>query len=119
MDRAELMAYCLGKPGAWLDQPWDAEVVVKVGNKIFAFLGPESDDRVGLKCAPTRELADEWLHRFPGDAVASSHVGRFGWNSLRLAGAIDDDELREAVDTSYEAVAAKLPRRERPMPPTA
>ncbi|RGC66041.1 hypothetical protein C5N14_26090 [Micromonospora sp. MW-13] len=114
MERAELLAYCLAKPGAWLDRPWDADEVVKVGSRIFAFLGPESGDRVGVKCGPTREIADEWLHRFPCDAVTSSHIGRFGWNSLRLTGAIDDDELYEAVDTSYEAVVAKLPKRDRP-----
>ncbi|WP_405116287.1 MmcQ/YjbR family DNA-binding protein [Micromonospora sp. NBC_01405] len=114
MERAELLAYCLAKPGASLDQPWDDGEVVKVGGRIFAFLGPESADRVGVKCGPTREIADEWLHRFPDDAVASSHIGRFGWNSLRLTGAIDGDELREAVDASYEAVVAKLPKRDRP-----
>ena len=45
--------------------------VVKVGHgasggKIFAFLGA---DGVGVKGGPTREVADEWLDRFPGDAT--------------------------------------------------
>ncbi|WP_320067905.1 MmcQ/YjbR family DNA-binding protein [Micromonospora sp. RTGN7] len=113
-ERAELLAYCLAKPGAWLDQPWEDNEVVKVGGRIFAFLGPESGERVGVKCGPTRDVADEWLHRFPDDAVPSPYLGRSGWNSLRLAGAIDGDELREAVDASYEAVVAKLPKRDRP-----
>src|SRR5438067_12665720 len=26
----ELLAYCLAKPGAWQDEPWDGDVVVKV-----------------------------------------------------------------------------------------
>ena len=38
MDRDEALAYCLAKPGAWLDSPWDESFVVKVGPKIFAFL---------------------------------------------------------------------------------
>jgi predicted DNA-binding protein (MmcQ/YjbR family) len=114
MTRAEMLAYCLAKPGAWVDQPWEGDVVVKVDSKIFAFLGPETGNRVGVKCGPTREVADEWLHRFPDDAVPSAYIGRSGWNSLRLDGAIPDDELREAVDGSYEAVVAKLPKRERP-----
>ena len=33
----ELLAYCLVKPGAWQDEPWEGDVVVKVGSKIFAF----------------------------------------------------------------------------------
>ena len=35
----ELLAYCLAKPGAWRDEPWEGDVVAKVGSKIFAFLG--------------------------------------------------------------------------------
>ncbi len=44
MTRAELMSYCLGKPGAWPDEPWEGDVVAKVGAKIFAFLGSDSPD---------------------------------------------------------------------------
>lgn len=39
MERAEMLAYCLAKPGAWLDRPWEGDEVVKVGSRIFAFLG--------------------------------------------------------------------------------
>jgi predicted DNA-binding protein (MmcQ/YjbR family) len=110
----ELLAHCLAKPGAWQDEPWDGDVVAKVGSKIFAFLGSERAAAVGLKCGPTREAADEWLLRYPGGASVMAYIGRSGWNSLRVDGAIPDDELLEAVDASYEAVVSKLPRRDRP-----
>ena len=35
----ELLAHCLSKPGAWQDEPWEGDTVVKVGPKIFAFVG--------------------------------------------------------------------------------
>jgi predicted DNA-binding protein (MmcQ/YjbR family) len=35
-------------------------------------------------------------------------------NRLRIGGAIPDDELLEAIDASYDAVVAKLPKRDRP-----
>ena len=35
----ELLTYCLNKPGAWQDEPWEGDVVAKVAAKIFAFLG--------------------------------------------------------------------------------
>jgi predicted DNA-binding protein (MmcQ/YjbR family) len=104
----------LAKPGAWLDEPWEGDVVVKIGGKIFAFLGAPDSPGVGVKCGPTREQADEWVLRFPDDASAMAYIGRFGWNTLSVQGAIDDAELLEAVDQSYDAIVAKLPRRERP-----
>ena len=110
----EVLAYCLAKPGAWQDEPWDGDVVAKVGQKIFAFLGSGTATGVGLKCGPTRDVADQWLHRHPQDATAMAYIGRFGWNTLRFGGAIEDEELLEAVDASYHAVVSKLPKRDRP-----
>jgi len=112
MTRDELLAYSLAKPGAWQDEPWEGDVVVKVGSKIFAFVG--SGDSVGLKCGPNREVADEWLARYPGDATVMAYIGRSGWNSLKTDGAIPDEELYEAVDASYDTIVARLPRKERP-----
>lgn len=114
MTQDELLAYCLAKPGAWLDEPWEGDVVVKVGSKIFAFLGGASDTTVGIKCGPNRDVANEWLRRYPEDASVMAYIGRSGWNTLRSGGAIPDDELAEAIDGSYDAVVRKLPKRERP-----
>jgi predicted DNA-binding protein (MmcQ/YjbR family) len=124
-----MLAYCLGKPGAWQDWPWgggpDADgvedprsdhghPVLKVGpgerGKIFAFLG---EGGVGVKAGRSREAADEWLHRFPGSASVMAYIGRSGWNDLSFCG-IPDDELLEAVDESYRLVVQGLPRRLRP-----
>src|SRR6185369_12005921 len=106
MKAAALQRYCLAKPGAWLDQPWDGDHVVKVGAKIFAFLGGSG---IGLKCGRGRDEADEWLQRYPDDARPSPYIGRFGWNVLTVGAGIPDAEIREAVDASYELVVAGLP----------
>src|SRR5579872_247322 len=108
----DLLAYCLAKPGAWQDEPWEGDVVVKVGTKIFAFLG--SGTSVGVKCGASRDAADEWLLRYPDDASVMAYIGRSGWNTLRIGGAIQDDELTEAIDASYAAVVSKLPKKDRP-----
>ena len=110
----ELLGYCLSKPGAWQDEPWDGDVVAKVSTKIFAFLGSAGGSTVGLKCAATREAADEWLARYPDDAMAMAYIGRSGWNTLKIDGAIPAEELVEAVDLSYEAVVSKLAKKDRP-----
>ena len=122
--------YCLAKPGAWPDWPWGGgpdvdhrdspasgheHPVFKVGpegaGKIFAFLG---NDGVGVKAGATREVADEWLQRFPDDASVMAYIGRSGWNDLSFSGTIPDDDLEEAVDESYRLVVSKLPKRDRP-----
>ena len=111
-----MQEYCLAKPGAWADNPWEHQhPVIKVGpgeaGRIFAFLGATG---VGVKSGPTREVADEWLARFPGDATVMRYIGRSGWNDLAFGGAIPDEELLEAVDESYRLVVSKLPKRYRP-----
>jgi predicted DNA-binding protein (MmcQ/YjbR family) len=118
----ELLQYCLAKPGAWQDEPWGDGVVAKVGPKIFAFLGTGAAGHrsvdpkysVGLKCGATREAADEWLVRYPGDASVMPYIGRSGWNNLAAGRAIPDDEILEAVDASYAMVVARLPKKDRP-----
>ncbi len=112
MTPEELSAYCLDKPGAWPDQPWEGDTVAKVHERIFAFLGTDS---VGVKCGGAREEADEWLARYPEDASVMAYIGRSGWNTLRLGGAIPDDEILDAVDRSYELVVSKLPKKHRPV----
>jgi predicted DNA-binding protein (MmcQ/YjbR family) len=114
----ELLAYCLAKPGAWQDEPWEGDVVTKIGGKIFAFLGSapagESAGSIGVKCGATREAADEWLLRYPADAAVMPYIGRSGWNTLRTGGGIPAEEILEAIDTSYDAVVSKLPKKDRP-----
>ncbi|MEU8894659.1 MmcQ/YjbR family DNA-binding protein [Nocardia sp. NPDC048505] len=112
MDDAQLLEYCLAKPGARQDEPWEGDIVAKVGDKVFAFLG--NGGSVGLKCGRDRDEADELIRVYPDDVSASPYIGRYGWNTIRLGGAVPADELRELVDQSYAAVVAKLPRAKRP-----
>jgi predicted DNA-binding protein (MmcQ/YjbR family) len=114
MDVAILQEHCLALPGAWPDNPWDHEhPVIKVGEpgKIFAFLGAEG---VGVKAGPDRDVADEWLDRYPGDATVMAYIGRSGWNDLSFSGAIPDDEILEAVEMSYRFVVTGLAKKHRP-----
>jgi predicted DNA-binding protein (MmcQ/YjbR family) len=72
-------AYALGKPGAWPDEPWEGDLVAKVGDKIFVFLGGSGDGEVtslGVKCGD-REAADEWLLRLHRPTRLEHAGGRF------------------------------------------
>lgn len=107
-----LLTHCLGKPGAWQDEPWEGDIVAKVDQKIFAFVG--SGESVGVKCGANRAEADEWVLQYPDDARVMAYIGRSGWNTLVVGGAIPDEEILEAVDASYDTIVSKLPKSRRP-----
>ena len=83
-----LAEHALAKPGAWADQPWEGDHVAKVAEKIFCFLG---DEAIGVACG-TRAEADEWIAEFPDDASVMPYIGRHGWNTLRVGGAIPEGD---------------------------
>ena len=111
----ELVAYCLAKPGAEESYPWgDGELVAKVGGKAFAFIGLDGAGGVSVKCGHDAAEASEWRDRYPDAITMSSYVGRYGWNTVDLAGPVPDDDVRELVDLSYDAIVAALPKSKRP-----
>jgi predicted DNA-binding protein (MmcQ/YjbR family) len=107
----ELLSYCLAKPGATPDEPWEGDLVAKVGGKIFSFNGEGS---LGVKCGRNADEAGELRDRYPNDVTVMAYIGRFGWNTVRTDGAVPDEELFELVDASYDAVVAGLPKSKRP-----
>jgi predicted DNA-binding protein (MmcQ/YjbR family) len=111
MTRDELLTYCLSKPGAVQDEPWEGDIVAKVGGKIFSFNG---DATLGVKCGRNADEASELRDRYPNDVTVMAYIGRFGWNTIHVDGAVPDDELLELVDASYDAVVAGLPKNKRP-----
>ena len=108
--RDEVLELCGEFHGAVEDYPFGDEVAVfKVGGKMFALVMLEGEPgRVNLKCDP--DLAIELRARFPA-VIPGYHTNKRHWNTVELDGSIDDDELREMIDHSYDLVLRKLPRR--------
>jgi len=109
--RKQLRAHALKHPEAWADEPWPGDHVVKVGKKIFVFLGGEGEEvSVGVKLP--RSLLFARAQKF----VTKMGYGmdKSGWVAARF-GKNDDiplELLRSWIDESYETVAAKaLPKR--------
>jgi predicted DNA-binding protein (MmcQ/YjbR family) len=105
--RAHLSDVASALPGAHLDFPW-GERVVKVGPKIFVFLG--SDDPaagsagIGLKL---RESHDEAMAT-PGARPSGYGLGKAGWVSIPLDRARPPTEVLERwLRESYRIVAPK------------
>src|SRR3712207_188854 len=95
--------HALTYPGAWEDFPW-GERVVKVGKKIFVFLGVEGSAEVGLtvKLPQSREEALS----MPFTEVPGYGLGKAGWVTARFAtgDAAPLDILTDWIDESYRTV---------------
>lgn len=112
MRREEIVNYCLSKPGAAETWPFGDEVAVfKVAGKVFALCPVDADPPdVSLKCDPL--LATALRSTYPA-VRPGYHLNKRHWNTVTLDGSVDDDEVEEWIDHSYELVVAKLPRTQR------
>jgi predicted DNA-binding protein (MmcQ/YjbR family) len=102
--QAALRAYALSLPGAREEFPW-GESVVKVGSKVFVFLGREGDVGISVKL-PDSGMAALSL---PFVEPTGYGLGKSGWVTAtfpRGAGA-PVGLLREWIEESYRAVAPK------------
>ncbi len=101
-----LHGHALTFPGAWDDAPWD-DPVVKVGKKIFVFLGPEGtpDPAIAVKIPESAELA----LGSPSCSPTGYGLGRAGWVSVGLnhRDCPSVDVLCDWIDESYRNVALK------------
>jgi predicted DNA-binding protein (MmcQ/YjbR family) len=115
--RKQLRAHALRHPQAWADEPWPGDHVVKVGKKIFVFLGGEGPE-VSLGVKLPRSLLFARAQKF----VQKMGYGmdKSGWVAARFAKGDDMPLplLLSWIDESYETVAAAaLPKRKRPAEP--
>lgn len=54
------------------------------------------------------------MQRYPNDVSVMAYLGRSGWNTVRTGGGIDDGEIAELIDVSYDSVVSRLPKSRRP-----
>ena len=109
MTREQVLELCGRFPGAFEDYPFgDGVAVFKVGGRMFALVSLDGDPgSVNLKCDPglALELRAVYAAVRPG-----YHQNKRNWNTVELDGSIDDDEIREMIDHSYELFVRRLPR---------
>jgi predicted DNA-binding protein (MmcQ/YjbR family) len=105
----DLRTWCLGKPGASSDFPFDATTeVFRVCGKIFALVNVVARPLIAnLKGDP--ELNPDLRQTHP-EITPGYHMNKRHWNSVNFEGAIGDDKLTWLIDHSYECVKAKLPK---------
>lgn len=112
MNIEQFRDYCLSKKASSEDFPFGPEtLVLKVGGKIFAITGLDSDHfTVNLKCDPDKavELREQYPEIQPG-----WHMNKKHWNTVDFEGGLDGRTLRELIDHSYELVLNSLKKSER------
>jgi predicted DNA-binding protein (MmcQ/YjbR family) len=103
---AALRAFALGYPGAREEFPW-GERVVKVGKKVFVFMGMADGDELGLSVKLPASGPMALL--LPFAQPTGYGLGKAGWVSASFATSDDPPLalLREWIDESYRAVAPK------------
>jgi predicted DNA-binding protein (MmcQ/YjbR family) len=116
MDVDAVLAYALGKPGAWLDHPWDPDHdVAKVADKMFVMVGARDRGSSFAVRHTDAESCDEWRRRFPDELGPQPYMKNLPWSRVSLTGSgLDDDDLVELVEESYAAVVGRLPKKHRP-----
>ena len=102
---ASLETLALGFPGTWADNPW-GDSVVKVGKKIFVFLGDNPEQQVITVKVPE---SHEHAMSFEGAVPTGYGLGKAGWVTIPVGGLKRDDAevLHDFVEESYRAVAPK------------
>lgn len=111
MDKTRLDRLLLAWRGTRAEMKWGNDWAYLVGERMFAVLGlgAPTDFSLSFKVDPDRflELTDR-----PG-VIPAPYLARAHWVQLGAARALPAAELRALLRTSYDLVAAKLPRRTR------
>ena len=102
---------CRALPRVTEDIKWAHDLCFCIGGKMFAVVDLERPHAIAFKCTP--EVFGELIER-PG-IVPAPYMARNMWvQEQELGEALERQELETLITTSYELVAAKLPKRLQP-----
>ena len=108
MNIENIREYCLSKPCATEDFPFDETTLVfRIENKIFACVDLMNTTWFCVKCDPERAilLREEWQQITP-----AWHWNKKYWNQLDIEH-LPDNLIKECIDHSYDEVLKKLPKK--------
>lgn len=111
MERTELCAYLLSKPGTTEERPFGPDTAVfKVRGKMFALVPDNKPLRINLKCDPNEALflRDMFTAVQPG-----YHMNKRHWNTVTCDDSIPADIFWRMVDDSYDLVVKTLSKVDR------
>jgi predicted DNA-binding protein (MmcQ/YjbR family) len=102
--------YCLAMPHTTETVQWGANLVFKIGGKMYAVAALEPADHwLSLKCS-AEDFAD--LVEREG-AIPAPYLARAQWVALQTEDAVTTAELKRLLRNAYDLVFAKLTRKAR------
>jgi predicted DNA-binding protein (MmcQ/YjbR family) len=109
MDNESIRTYCLSFPQVTEEVLWGADLVFKIGGKMFAVIGLDagSDHCMSFKATP--EKFAELIER--NGIVPAPYVARYHWVALERFNALGEKELKSLLQTAYDLVFEKLPKK--------
>jgi predicted DNA-binding protein (MmcQ/YjbR family) len=108
MTLTKLREYCLTFPGATEQIQWGADLVFKVGGKMFCVACTEAAPNVmSFKC--DEETFAELCER--DGIIPAPYMARAKWVALERWDTLSDRELKPLVAEAYRLVKEKLPKK--------
>jgi predicted DNA-binding protein (MmcQ/YjbR family) len=108
MNTESTREHCMSLRHVTENVQWGADLLFKIGGKMFAVMSLEPS-RVVLSFKATPDKFFE-LQEVEG-IVPAPYMARNQWLALERWDVLRDDDLRDLLNTSYELVFAKLPRK--------
>ncbi len=105
-----LRRYCKSLPHTTESMQWGADLVFKVGGKMYAVAALEpAPVWLSFKCTP-EDFAD--LTQMSG-IIPAPYLARASWVALEYEDALPAAEVKRLLKGSYELVLARLPKKAR------
>ena len=109
MNIEQLREYLLRFPASVAVMPFGPEVLSsKVEGKLFSLLSwPDDQLSINLKCEPN--LALQLRDNYP-QVTAGYHMNKKHWNTVVMDGGLEDANIKEWVQASYDLIYNSLPK---------
>lgn len=106
MNLERLRKHCMSLPGATEQIQWGADLVFKVGGKMFAVAAtePEAGHRLSFKCSD-----DGFAELVEHDGVVPApYLARAKWVALERFDSLSDKEIESRIVEAYTIIFGKL-----------
>lgn len=103
-------AFCLSLPHATEDVQWEHNLLFRIAGKMFCIANLElglSPTKIAFKCSPEKfaELVEV------EGIIPAPYMARNHWVAMIEMGALRQPEVKELIQSSYQMVLEKLPKK--------